>query len=321
MRVLIGNADIEVATFRSDGEYKDGRRPEGVEFTTPQMDAQRRDFTVNALFFDLEAKRVLDFVQGQLDLDKKCLRTVGDAEKRFSEDHLRLLRAPRFVAQLDFTLESTTFAALKRMAPQVRTVSGERLREEMGKLLRTSAVAKGLEVLVASGLMKELFTFRAQDANADFLSLASHSWQSFALFFRRASSSELKTLLSRLRFSVKEQRAIERAWQVWNQTEEFMKLSLGQKLLRMSEDGILWALTILKAQRLYRPEIEDLEGKWAEWGGELPKPFLNGADIQGLQGKAIGDCLALAYEWQLERRFNTRDEALSWLKNSKQKVK
>lgn len=259
MRVLIGQADIEVATFRSDGEYKDGRRPEGVHFSTPEMDAERRDFTVNALFYDLKTQQVLDFVQGQSDLDKKTLRTVGDAVKRFTEDHLRLLRAARFVGQLDFTLEATTFAALKRMAPQVLSVSGERLHEEMGKLLRTAFVHKGLDVLVSSGLMKELFPFRAQDANSDYLSLANHSWQSFALFFKNASFTEVKSQLVRLRFSVKEQRAIERVWTVWQKPEEFFKLSLAKQILKMNEEGVPWALVILKAQGKHLLDIERIE--------------------------------------------------------------
>lgn len=319
MRVLIGEADIEVATFRSDGDYKDGRRPETVHFSSPEMDAQRRDFTVNALFYDLESKKVLDFVQGQKDLAHKCLRTVGDPEKRFAEDHLRLLRAARFVGQLDFTLEKNTAEVLKKLAPKVLTVSGERIHEEMGKLLRSAAANKGLQVMVQSGLMGELFPFRAQDANADFLPLALHAWESFALFFRQASWSEVKSLLQRLRFSVKEQRAVERVWLLWHQPESFMQLSLGQKLLKMAEEGIPWGLTILKAQNLFRAEIEFLEARWNQWGKELPKPFLSGNDLQGLQGKAIGVCLAQAYELQLERKLKTREEALTWLKNYKEK--
>ncbi|KYG64082.1 poly A polymerase [Bdellovibrio bacteriovorus] len=320
MRVLIGDADIEVATFRSDGEYKDGRRPEGVHFSTPEMDAQRRDFTVNALFYDLNSQEVLDFVQGKADLAKKTLRTVGDAEKRFAEDHLRLLRAARFVGQLDFALEVTTFAALKRMAPKVMTVSGERLHEEMGKLLRTAAVQKGLDVLVSSGLMAELFPFRAEDANGEYLSLAHHTWQSFALFFRQAPLTEVKSQLARLRFSVKEQRAIERVWGLWHQPEEFFKLSLAKQLLKMSEEGVPWALTILKAQKKFLSEIDLLTNAWAKMGETLPKPFLSGTDVQGLQGKAIGDCLAEAFELQLEHKHRSREEALEWLKSYKKKA-
>lgn len=320
MRVLLRDADIEVATFRSDGEYKDGRRPSGVQFSTPEMDAQRRDFTVNALFYDLKSQQVLDFVNGKADLAQKTLRTVGDPEQRFSEDHLRLLRAARFVGQLDFSLEPETFAALKKMAPQVQTVSGERLHEEMGKLLRSAAAQKGLAVLVNSGLMRELFPFRAQDAEVDYLSLAVHTWQSFALFFKKASMPELKSLLARLRFSVKEQRAIERVWALWLQPQDFFKLSLGMQLLKMNEEGIPWALTVLKAQNQHRGDIDLIQAKWQNIGEALPKPFLSGEDIQGLQGKAIGDCLAEAFQLQLVGQHLSRDQALEWLKSYQKKA-
>lgn len=317
MRVLTREADIEVATFRSDGEYKDGRRPETVHFSSPEMDAQRRDFTVNALFYDLENDRVLDYVDGQKDLAQKRLTTVGEAEKRFGEDHLRLLRAARFVGQLDFTLSASTEEALTRMAGQVVTVSGERIREEMAKLLRSAAVEKALQVLVRSGLMKVLFPFRAQDATADELSLAVHSWQSFALFFRPASLAELKKALADLRFSVREQRAIERSWQLWQNPTEFLTLPLGKKLPRLAEEGFPWALRILKVHSPLKAEVEELERVWMSLGEQLPKPFLTGADIVGLQGKAIGECLQKAFELQLEGPLKNREQALQWLQNYK----
>lgn len=317
MRVLIDAADIEVATFRSDGQYNDGRRPESVKFSSPEMDAERRDFTVNALFYDLARDQILDFVGGQKDLQRRLLTTVGEAERRFGEDHLRLLRAARFVGQLGFSLSESTAQALAKMAPKVATVSGERLQEEMAKLLRSAAVEQALKVLVESGLMRVLFPFRADDARATELSLAVHSWQSFALFFRNASHAELKDLLARLRFSVREQRAIERSWQLWKDPAAFFALNLGKKLQRMAEEDIPWSLRVLKAQGLQRAEIEDLENNWIQLGEELPKAFLNGTDIHGLHGKAIGECLQQAYENQLEGRLKTREEALAWLKSYK----
>lgn len=317
MRVLTHEADIEVATFRADGEYKDGRRPESVQFSSPERDAQRRDFTVNALFYDLANDQVLDFVGGQKDLARRLLTTVGEAERRFAEDHLRLLRAARFVGQLDFSLSASTEEALGRMSSQVATVSGERIHEEMAKLLRAPAVEKSLQVLVRSGLMKVLFPFRERDAKGDELSLAVHSWQSFAIFFRNASGAELKEILFRLRFSVREQRAIERSWQLWRQPGDFFGLPLAKKLLRMNEEGFPWALRVLKVDAEMRNRVETLEQAWATLGERLPEPFLRGADVVGLQGRAIGECLQAAFEMQLEGRLRNREQALQWLQSYK----
>ncbi|WP_374028717.1 CCA tRNA nucleotidyltransferase [Bdellovibrio bacteriovorus] len=314
MRVLVEGADIEVATFRTDMDYKDGRRPEGVEFSSPQEDAQRRDFTVNALFYDLVSKDVLDYVHGQEDLAARILRTVGEPEKRFQEDHLRLLRAARFSAQLDFDIEERSFAAVSKMASLVKRVSGERIRDEMAKLLKAKALRRGLDIMSMSGLMKELFPFRERD-NSWIDHPAVEAWQNFSLFFAKAEKSELEQGLKLLRLSVKEMRAIERAWTLWKSPEDFFKQSMGQRLQRLQEDGVLYALQILLRQNtLWKLEIEELFAEWSFWQQQLPKPFLNGEDIKGqLSGKAIGECLALAYEQQLERKLRSRDEALQWL--------
>lgn len=315
MRVLVGGADIEVATFRTDGTYKDGRRPEGVHFSSPEEDAKRRDFTVNALFYDLTSKKVLDFVQGEADLRNAILRTVGEPEGRFREDHLRLLRAARFVAQLDFILEQTTFDAVKQMAALVKTVSGERLRDEMGKLLKSKAVSKGLEVMVATDLMQLLFPFRLRD-NEWFGSYgAKEVWQTLALFFRNAKSEELSSSIQLLKLSTKEQRSIEKAWALWQKPDDFFALNLGKQLQKLTEEGSFWALQVLMLEgSVWASQVKDLFKEWQLWQNRLPRPLLTGEDLKGkLTGKAIGVCLAEAFELQLERKLQTRDEAIAWL--------
>ncbi|MFZ4767587.1 MAG: CCA tRNA nucleotidyltransferase, partial [Roseimicrobium sp.] len=113
---------FEVATFRRDGGYSDGRRPDSVEFTDAMEDAKRRDFTVNGLFFDPIKNEVLDYIGGQQDLSNKILRAIGDAHARFNEDHLRLLRAIRFSTVLEFPMESATWAAVCALAPKILSV-------------------------------------------------------------------------------------------------------------------------------------------------------------------------------------------------------
>lgn len=315
MRVLVDGADIEVATFRNDGTYLDGRRPESVVFSTPQEDAQRRDFTVNALMYDLSTEQVLDYVGGQADLQAGILRTVGDSERRFLEDHLRLLRAARFAAQLNFVIEDESFQAMTRMATLVTKVSGERIRDEMNKLLKAQAVPRGLEAMAQSGLMRELFPFRLRDNSWKTSPLVGEAWQALALFVRKADSVEMEKTLDRLRLSSRERRCIEDSWAVWQDALALLNLSMGKKLQKMARDGVAFALRILLEESPENSQIQELFVQWDSWQNLLPRPFLNGEDVKGLlTGKAIGDCLDQAFELQLERGLQSRDEALQWLK-------
>jgi poly(A) polymerase len=128
-----GAAQVEVATFRSDLEYRDGRHPEGVRFETdPREDARRRDFTINALLVDPAKGEVLDFVDGRADLAAGVIRAMGDPERRFQEDHLRLLRAVRFAARFGFGIEAGTFRAMRALAPSIHSVAAERVRDGTG---------------------------------------------------------------------------------------------------------------------------------------------------------------------------------------------
>ncbi|MEO5716931.1 MAG: CCA tRNA nucleotidyltransferase [Luteolibacter sp.] len=144
---------VEIATFRTDGSYKDGRRPETVEFSTPEHDAQRRDFTINGLFENPLTGEVIDFVGGRADLDARMIRAIGDAKARFTEDSLRLLRAVRFSTTLGFEIEAVTFAAIKECAPLLERISPERIRDEFSKILVSPRRRKGLALLVDSGLI------------------------------------------------------------------------------------------------------------------------------------------------------------------------
>ncbi len=146
------DGDIEVATFRDDGLYVDGRRPSGVAFSDPPRDAQRRDFTVNGLFEDPLTGAIDDYVGGLQDLRRRLLRAIGDPAARFEEDHLRILRAVRFAVQLGFAIEPATWQAVKRLAPLVEDVSAERIRDELLKILYYGR-GRGLRLLRDAGLL------------------------------------------------------------------------------------------------------------------------------------------------------------------------
>src|SRR5947199_8987409 len=147
---------FEVAKFRSDEAYVDGRRPTGVVFTDAKQDVLRRDFTINGLLYDPISKEVIDYVGGQADIQAKLVRAIGDPHDRFEEDKLRILRAVRFGARLGYQSEPRTWQAVVAMAPRTHQVSGERLREEVGRILSEGWAARGVRLVEASGIRWEI---------------------------------------------------------------------------------------------------------------------------------------------------------------------
>jgi putative nucleotidyltransferase with HDIG domain len=147
---------VEIATFRTDGSYRDGRRPDSIIYSTPEEDAQRRDFTINGLFEDPESGEVIDHVGGRADLAAGVLRAIGVPAERFAEDSLRLLRALRFAVTLDFEIEPATWSAITAHADGLRRIAAERIRDEFSRLIVLPARARALELLVASGLIRHV---------------------------------------------------------------------------------------------------------------------------------------------------------------------
>ena len=175
--MLEGEHQFEVATFRSDEAYVDGRRPTSVRYASPEQDARRRDFTINGLFYDpfpprrtaaqaslrdssrgqpAPTDQIIDFVGGRADIERKLVRTIGEPRERFAEDKLRLLRCIRFAANLGYEIEPATFVAVQEMASQINVVSAERIRDELIKLLTRPHAGRGLDLLDASGLLHEI---------------------------------------------------------------------------------------------------------------------------------------------------------------------
>ena len=157
--ILVANdgMQIEVATFRSDIGYSDGRHPDRVEYSsTPEEDVRRRDFTINGLMLDPETGQLLDFVGGLNDIRARVVRAIGAPELRFAEDKLRMVRAVRFAARLGYTIEPATFSAIVAAAPQITQVSAERLRDELTKILIEGAARRGFELLGETRLLSVL---------------------------------------------------------------------------------------------------------------------------------------------------------------------
>jgi len=148
---------VEVATFRSDGAYSDGRRPDAVVFETdPRQDALRRDFTINGMFKDPFSGQVLDFAGGREDLRAGVIRAIGEPRRRFAEDHLRMLRAVRFAARFGFTIETETYLAMHALRGEIHGIAAERIRDELTRILTEGGARRGLELLDGCGLLEEL---------------------------------------------------------------------------------------------------------------------------------------------------------------------
>lgn len=155
--VVEGGVQVEVATFRSDIGSVDGRHPERVEFSTPpEEDVRRRDFTINGLLMDPVDGRILDFVGGQEDIRAKIIRAIGEPERRFEEDKLRMLRAVRFAARFHYAIDARTFSAIQKLAAGIRQVSQERIRDELSKMLTEGAARRAFELLDEAGLLREV---------------------------------------------------------------------------------------------------------------------------------------------------------------------
>jgi poly(A) polymerase len=154
-----GKSVVEVATFRTDVSYEDGRRPTAVRFTSAREDAQRRDFTINGLFYDPIEEQVIDYVGGQEDLKNKVLRAIGEPEHRFTEDHLRLLRAVRFASRFGLEIEAKTAAAIEHHAQHLKRISPERIAEELRLMLTPSTRTRAYDLLRRFNLDKVILRF------------------------------------------------------------------------------------------------------------------------------------------------------------------
>src|SRR6266481_2248791 len=151
--VLENGFQFEVATFRSDDAYLDGRHPTAVHFASPEEDARRRDFTINGMFYDPVAEEVIDLVGGRADIDARLVRAIGDPAQRFAEDRLRMLRAVRFATVLDYEIDKQTWDALVANASSINQISAERIRDELVRIFLSPNRVRSWDLLDSSGLM------------------------------------------------------------------------------------------------------------------------------------------------------------------------
>jgi poly(A) polymerase len=321
---------IEVATFRTDAAYSDGRHPDSVKFTTAEHDAQRRDFTINGLFYDPITEHVVDYVGGQQDLKAQILRAIGAPRLRLSEDKLRMLRAVRFAAAFNFTIDPDTFTAIQEMAPEINTVSAERIGSEIRRMLidpnRAQALALLLETNLFAHVLPEVSNLSkvALDETSRVLASLKNPSISVALaaalcFVLAAPDSQLPAHIGRrLRYTNKE---IDRtAWLLVNEPLIAQSSQLPwPKLQRLlTNDGAFELLALYEAiAGPDDPAIAYCRERLA-WPAERlnPRPLVDGSALihHGLTpGPHFSDLLDQVRDAQLNGEIKSRDEALAFV--------
>ena len=313
---------VEVATFRSDGTYTDGRRPDTVTFSSPEEDAKRRDFTINGMFFDPLAGRLIDYVGGQGDLNAKVLRAIGNPADRFTEDKLRVLRAVRIAARFGLEIESATRAAARQMAPQITVVSAERIADELRKLLVHPTRGRGVRLLEELELLGPILPeLKPSEAHARLVGLLPPEASfplAFAALLHTLESPAVGAIADRLRLSNAEKSRL--LWLVENQQALAAAPTMPPSRLYpiLVQPGISELLALHRALALAADavleSVEFCERVLRDTPAEVlnPAPFLTGEDLIALgfkPGPAFKRILDAVRVAQLDGRVTTPDAA------------
>ena len=327
--------NIEVATFRTEGEYLDGRRPQHVEFCTAKEDAQRRDFTINGMFYDPGEKQVLDYVEGEKDLGAGIVRAIGNPHDRVREDKLRMLRAVRFTATLEFELDKVTADAVREMAEEIHIVSAERITQELKQMLLDQHRMRAMQLAVELGLLPlilpELETASTQWETTlhmlqllqepDFplsFSVLIHSLQTTGKRTPDTIAETARTICKRLRFSNHETEHV--CWLLAHQNDvaDAPTLPLAELKRLMAALHIENLIELGRVQRLANntpmgPVMFCEEYIRNTPTAEInPPPLISGEDLIALglyPGPQFRDLLETIRDAQLNEDISTRQEA------------
>lgn len=348
--VVIDGINFEVTRFRKDGEYKDGRRPSNIEFSNPEEDAKRRDFTVNALFYDPVNDKVIDYVEGQKDLEAGKLRFVGDALSRIREDKLRIMRGVRFVGQLGFELDQSAFDAIKSYAYTLPQVSQERITDEFKKMIYSKNACAALNVFESAGLFPVVFNelnqvwetsvaggqetvYRDPFTMAKLMLTQTRKYESplftLASFFAPFSFwvKEIKQMknwhsyLISLKYSKNEATRIENFMRHLNSLTETLDYSTIKRMFSQ-RGGELTRLSLHCQNKVFPIDPTNLalarsyEEGHAPGMIDLPRQFVTGKDLLSMglmKGKIVGELLDEAFDLQLNGKLGNREDALDWL--------
>jgi poly(A) polymerase len=329
--VLTQGQQVEVATFRSEAGYEDGRHPTEVRFTSAAEDASRRDFTINGMFYDPLKEQVIDYVGGQADLQKGIIRTIGDPDERFGEDYLRMLRAVRFSTRLGFPIESQTYAAISRNAANIVRISGERVAAELEGILVHPNRAAGASMLIETGLAEAIVPGFTEDRVRRGAAVVSHLRKkvdfplALAAFFAdcptdfalkktevlklsRNQIKHMKFLLAHRGRLLEWEMPLARLKKLLAEPY-FRDLYELERAIQKATVGNKGVAPLIKLRR----RIRDLGGVEVK-----PKPLLDGHDLMrigAVPGPLLGELVEELYVAQLEGEVRTREQAQQWAKD------
>jgi len=339
MLVIERGVPFEVATFRSDVGTIDGRHPREVVFSTAREDAQRRDFTINGLFFDPTKNTVLDYVDGEKDLRKALVRAIGDPEARFKEDYLRLVRAVRFAARFGFEIEAATWEAMKEHAGGIRHIAQERIFQELNKMLTGPHPDRALELLSASSLLAlvlpEVETLKGVEQPAEFHpegDVFTHTVKALSLLEHPSAIAAWSTLLhdigkpstmtrrDRVRFNNHHRVGARLARRALERLRASRALIDGvyecidkhMDFMNVASHGNLDNYDFLRSRR---GELADEQVR--------PAPLLTGKDLISMgfiPGPVFGRILDELYDLQLEEKLHTAEEAREWVEANRTRL-
>jgi tRNA nucleotidyltransferase/poly(A) polymerase len=320
---------FEVATFRSDEAYVDGRRPTGVVFTDARQDVQRRDFTINGLLYDPIEKDVIDYVKGRDDISAKIVRAIGDPHARFEEDKLRILRAIRFGARLGYTIEPVTWDAVRAMAPKIHQVSSERIREELTRILTEGQAARGVRMLEESGLRREILPELEWTAHIEksLELLGKESSADFAVgvLLHQTPVKAVQRIVERLKFSRAEMHHILDLVENFPRFSEVHKMSISElkRFFRLDrfEDHLRLAKIHAQATGETLANYEYAWAKRQEWADDeiWPEPVVTGNDLIAMgftPGPMFKEILTRIEDEQLEGRLPNREQGLEFVRRN-----
>jgi poly(A) polymerase len=326
--VIHNHRQVEVTTFRSDTSYSDGRRPDGVSFTTAEEDAQRRDFTINGMFYDPADDKVIDYVDGGKDLDRKIIRTIGSPDRRFAEDYLRMIRAVRFAVRLGFAIDSATARAIEKYAPKISTISGERICDELSKMLSERSAGLAMETLdrvgLAPSVLGELFEPEDLWARAVLRVQAVSSHGDMVLTMAALLGELTPNVISRIirRWGASNELKNALRWLVGNlgrwreaadmQLCDFKRLMASEHFARLL---ILWRFEEQTASG-GRKLCKRISARAKTIPPEqiAPKPMVSGADLMTMglsESPLLGRIASDLYDAQLNEEFSSRRQALA----------
>ncbi len=322
---------IETATFRSDFSYQDGRHPQQVIFTNPYEDAQRRDFTINGLFYDPLAEEVIDHVKGRRDLEAGILRAIGDPDQRFEEDHLRMLRAIRFAARFGIQIDPHTFEAIRRHGERIQQISPERIREELEKMFAHPARFRVVQLLADTNLLDHLWADAhwSKEQLSRALAVIEHLPDNVDFVLTTAALlhdrgvQEIQEIGDALRCSNRQ--IADTGWLVghYRQLDHAAEMSLAKFKKLMAHNRFQDLLALHRAVCLAENRsIEANDGSRQRCEAipadeVAPPPLVTGEDMirEGLQpGPIFKEILDQLYDAQLNKEITARDQALNQLR-------